>query len=210
MQRKLQRCVCHIKSKHPEIPIDSICDSVPTASTSNGGSSKELDDSGTSGDLEESQMDLKEEDEETGPTTMVVYEENQIIKVCEEPERPEMIELNSMVWHHPATKKSRVEDGVSKRNVKQNGNHENGLMHEDPYRSDNENDQKPMQMYEEPLDHPFQEQQIRPNVPVSVSAAAACRVQNCQETKIHFHCHLCEFFTLKVIYRLLVSLMGSD
>ena len=172
-----------MRSKHPEVPIDTIGDA-----NANG-----------NGDIF---------DESAGPSELDVKEKEPSVKLESKDDdydgtinadaeyaknnEPDMMELKSMAWHHPAPKRARYSNPARMKSFDMNGDEDVIYREENQHEPDQNEENSETGVLEEPV----KEESGTPVVPKT----ASCRINGCREEKIHFHCHLCDFYSFKVFH----------
>ena len=196
-----------MKSKHPDISLEGFGDL--TVSVNSDSPKQELEDSLNSHetDIEEKEMNVKEECKEYNCTN-----EDR----CHE-DSSEMIELRSMVWHHPVPRKSTMENSMLEKTDEVKSSHEEnilvdsstsqpklgrkGMKSDFPQVADTELETDSFEQKDavkkEILDDGSNQGEISAETSASYSGST-CRVNKCKEMKSHFHCHLCDFIAFKV------------
>jgi len=205
--RKLQRCVSHMKSKHPEISLEGFGDL--TVSLNSDSPKQEFEDSLNSHetDIEEKNINIKEEPKEYSSTND---------SGCPE-DASDMIELRSMVWHHPMPRNGTSqnsmlekakdshhdsildEKSLSEKELSQTVEKSNLLQDPDSKLAAGTHEQKTDVKNEHLGVEPMQNDEgMASEVPLTYSRST-CRISRCNEMKSHFHCHLCDFVTFKKV-----------
>lgn len=128
----------------------------------------------------------------------------------------EMIELRSMVWHHPMARKIPKENSGTENTEKVNGSHDESLVMEkcsvspeskksltEPH-PDTEQEESSFQERDEGKLEGWDEsssisQREAVGSTVPRYSGSSCKNNKCKEIKSHFHCHLCDFVAFKVI-----------
>lgn len=196
-----------MKSKHPDISLEGFGDL--TMSVNSNSPKQELEDSLNSHetDVEEKEISVKEECKEYNCTN----EDG-----CQE-DSSEMIELRSMVWHHPVPRRGTLENSMLEQTDEiKSSNEENNLVESGTSQSKiggkgkksdfhqegvteletDSYDQKD-ELKKEPMDDGSNQGERSAETSASYSVST-CRINKCKEMKSHFHCHLCDFISFKV------------
>ena len=206
-QRKLQRCVSHMKSKHPEISLEGFGEL--TVSVNSDSPNQEFDDSLNSHetDVEEKEINNKEESKEYNSANEGGSHED----------ASDMIELRSMVWHHPITRKSSSENSLlGKSNEIKGSTAENIVAEKSLSQPEMDQELEKSDILRRPDTKPnrssygqnselkretMSDDSVQNHGSSETStpySASTCRVNKCKEMKSHFHCHLCDFIAFKV------------
>ena len=204
-----------MKSKHPEVSLEGFGDM--TVSANSGSPKQEFDDSLNSHetDMEEKEyMNIKEESKDFNSTIEGGYNDEKI------GDASEMIELRSMVWHHPLPRKITVEKSIQGKGDEVNGTHEEKVLVEKTPCPDEIEPKIENDTFQEESDFNLDKTTYEDGVEMQMGnlnessnqnagelaaepspssySGSTCRVNKCKEMKSHFHCHLCDFIAYKV------------
>lgn len=209
-----------MKSKHPDISLESFGDL--TMSVNSDSPKQEMDDSLNSHETDIDDKESTNIKEEFSEFDTQVDRRSHNEKNSEE---AKMIELGSMVWHHPLPRK----DMLLKGNIMEaNGSHVGNATEEktasqegteimpqelpsDEKEKNSSFDQNNDVKIEDPdtKSNPSQDGMISPEAS-ALFAGSSCKFSKCKEIKSHFHCHLCDFIAFKVLVSSLNLFLNSQ